>query len=180
MSPACSAAPLASPARARPAPASATGLNLPQLCSRERSRPNRAPAADALVDDARGPGERAQIRPREPRALRGLWVAASPRSEPPGRAAPGLPVPRLPRQRRSHRRRLDQASFPADLLEAAEGDGSPSPHASPAARAARQDGCVGGRLGDTGSCGHRAGDPRCCPWRVTTGLTAPSPWQVQR
>ncbi|XP_075300573.1 tight junction protein ZO-3 isoform X2 [Opisthocomus hoazin] len=48
----------------------------------ERSRPNRAPAADALVDDARGP----------------------------------------------------------DLLEAAEGDGSPSPHASPAARAARQDG----------------------------------------
>ncbi|KAF1455764.1 Tight junction protein ZO-3, partial [Spheniscus mendiculus] len=64
--------------------------------------------------------------------------AAARMNSPP--AVPGLPVPQLPRQRCSHCCLLDQPSFPADLLEAVEGDGRHSPHASHAARAARKDG----------------------------------------
>lgn len=68
-------------------------------------------------------------------ALRGCLCCP----HPPGRAVPGLPVHRLPWQRRSL---LDQPFFPADLLEAVEGDGYHSPHTSPAARAACKDGYV--------------------------------------
>ncbi|NXE14677.1 ZO3 protein, partial [Lophotis ruficrista] len=69
----------------------------------------------------------------------------SPEPSPPPPAAarttaPGLPVPRLPQQRRSHRRLPQQPCFPADLLEAVEGDGSHGPQASTAAQAAHRDG----------------------------------------
>ncbi|NXL52164.1 ZO3 protein, partial [Podilymbus podiceps] len=64
--------------------------------------------------------------------------AAARMNSPP--ATPALPVSRLPWQRHSHCRSPDQPSFPADLLEAVEGAGCHSPHASPATRAARKDG----------------------------------------
>lgn len=88
---------------------------------------------------------------------------------PPGRAAPALPVPRLSWQRCSHRRLLDQLSFPADLLEAVEGDGCHGSHTSPSARGARKDRYVcerqwGGAGGDGELLRHRVG---------VTGLVTP-------
>ncbi|NXT57297.1 ZO3 protein, partial [Pluvianellus socialis] len=53
-------------------------------------------------------------------------------------AVPGFPM--LSWQQRSHRCLLDQPSFPADLLEAVEGDGRHGPHAGTTARAAHKDG----------------------------------------
>lgn len=46
----------------------------------------------------------------------------------------------LPWQWHNHCCFLDQPSLPTDLLEAVEGDGCHSPHVSPAAQAAHEDG----------------------------------------
>ncbi|NXX54600.1 ZO3 protein, partial [Scopus umbretta] len=57
-----------------------------------------------------------------------------------GMNSPSSPRALAAQQRCSQCRLLDQPSFPADLLEAVEGDGCHSPHTSPAALAARKDG----------------------------------------